>query len=346
MGQDRGRHPRLADRLRDAGLRPGDSVGVVGWKYLEPFEDDEPAAAFFVPAAHLRMIERVVGPSGTLRDATAVLMHPETGLRASVDADQIAAHEWAAVRASHYVWNIVAGIREGDDEYGAAARMGYAGEPLNVHTMLASASPGETLIGLRSPTGRRLRRGDGITTAVGMWGALACRAGLLDVDDGDFLEIASSYFEGLLAWYATARIGVTGGALHEAVASRLAAGGLRSMLNPGHLTGHEEWMHSPVRPGSPERIQSGMPFQVDIIPLPLPAGRALNCEDAVAFADAALRGELRSRHPQCLARIEARRAFMRDQLGATLSDDVLPLSSTPLCLPPFWLRPDHLLAAG
>ena len=50
-GQDRTRHPRLADRLCDGGLKPGDSVGIVGWKYLEAEEDDVPTRAFFVPAA-------------------------------------------------------------------------------------------------------------------------------------------------------------------------------------------------------------------------------------------------------------------------------------------------------
>ncbi len=147
-----------------------------------------------------------------------------------------------------------------------------------------------------------------------------------------------------MTWYETADIGVTGGELHEAVVDKLAKAGLRSALNPGHLTGHEEWMHSPVRPGSTEKLASGMPFQVDVIPVPMPDGWGLNCEDAVTFADAGLRGELRSKHPACYARIEARRAFMRDELGVDVKQNILPLSSTPLCLPPFWLRPNHLLA--
>jgi hypothetical protein len=173
---------------------------------------------------------------------------------------------------------------------------------------------------------------------------LSSRAGLLDTGNDAFQKTASAYFEGLLGWYETADIGVTGGALHEAVVGKLAEGGLRSALNPGHLTGHEEWMNSPVRPGSTEKLASGMPFQVDVIPVPMPAGWTLNCEDPVTFADRALRDELKSRHPDCFARIEARRAFMRDELGVAVKDCILPLSSTPLCLPPFWLRPDHLLA--
>jgi hypothetical protein len=345
-GQDRTQHPRLADRLRDAGLKPGDSVGLVGWKYLEAEEDDEPAHAFFVPTAYVRMVERIVGRSGSLSDATAALMHPETGLRAQVDADQIAAWEWSATRCSLALWQIVSGVHEGDTEYDAVARMRYTGEPINVHTMFASAAPGEPVIGLRSPTGRRLRRGDGVTTALGFWGALSSRAGLLDTVNDAFQAKAAGYFEALCAWYAAADIGVSGGDLHAAVVDTLARAGLRSALNPGHLTGHEEWMHTPVRPCSTDRIRSGMPFQVDVIPVPMPAGRALNCEDPVTFADEALRAELAARHPDCATRIEERRTFMRDVLGVDVKPSILPLSATPLMLPPFWLTPERVFARG
>ena len=86
-----------------------------------------------------------------------------------------------------------------------------------------------------------------------------------------------------------------------------------------------------------------MPFQVDVIPTPLPTGWALNCEDGVVFANAALRAELRDRHPAVAERIEARRKFVGDELGIAIRDSILPLSSTPLCLPPFWLAAGRLL---
>jgi hypothetical protein len=344
MAQDRTSFPRLADRLLDAGLKSGDSVGLVGWKHLDSSEDDEPQTAFFVPAAHVQMVRRAIGPSGTLRDVTHLMMHPATGLRATVDADQIAAWEWSARRVSRAVWNVVSGMREGDDEFSAAARLGWAGDPTNCHFMLASSGPDAPVIGLRSPIGRKFALGDGVTTALGYWGALSARAGLFARDDESFLKTASAYFAGLLRWYEVADVGVAGGDLHAAIAETLAAGGLRSALNPGHLTGHEEWMNSPVRPGSTDRIASGMPFQVDVIPVPMPDGWTLNCEDPVTFADAALRAELAAKHPACLARIEARRGFMRDALGIDVKPSILPLSDTPLCLAPFWLAPDRLLA--
>ena len=75
------------------------------------------------------------------------------------------------------------------------------------------------------------------------------------------------------------------------------------------------------------------------------AGWALNCEDGVVFADAALRADLSARHPAVAGRIEARRKFVRDELGIPLRDSILPLSSTPLCLPPFWLAPGTIAGA-
>ena len=292
------------------------------------------------------MFERLLGDQGEIKDVTRVLMHPETGLRATIDADQLADFEWAATRCSLALWRVVSGIQEGESEFDVVRRMGYSGDPLNVHTMLASSRPGQAVIGLRSATGRKIRRGDGITAAIGFWGGLSSRAGLFDSHNGDFLKLAKVYFEALITWYETADIGVLGGDLYAAVADKLASAGLRSALNPGHLTGHEEWMHSPVRPDSGDKLRSGMPFQIDIIPTPLPEGQALNCEDPVTIADDSLCGELKSRHLACYNRIEARRRFMRDQLGVDLKASILPLSSTPLYLPPFWLKSDHVLARG
>jgi len=343
MGQDRSQNPRLADRLKDAGIKAGDSIGLVGWKYLSAEEDDDYAQSFFVPDFIVKVLSSIIGSDGRLTDRTEVLMHPETGLRAVIDVDQLAAFEWAAARCSTALWRVVSGVREGDTEFEALGRLGYEGDPLNVHTMFASVSKGEHIVGLRSPTARRLKRGDGVTTALGYWGALSSRAGLLADHDDDFLKPSKAYFEALITWYETAGIGVTGGELFEAVTGKLKSAGLNSALNPGHLGSHEEWLHSPVRPGSTDRLRTGMPFQVDVIPVPMPAGWALNCEDAIAFADEALRAEIQKRYPAMHARIAARRAFMADKLGVTLKDDILPLSSTPLYLSPFWLKSGNVL---
>ena len=285
MGQDRSRKPNLEAVLRDAGLSAGQTIGLVGWKYLEPPEWERPGPGFFVPHYLVALLGHIAGAPEALKDATSVLMHPTAGLRSTIDADQIALHEWGAARASAAVWRIVAATRLGVSEMEVAARMGYAGEVLTAHVMYATGDARHPVIGLRSPGGRIVGRGDGAATAIGFWGGLSARAGLIADQDEAFLKTAAVYFEALIAWYEAAEIGAAGGDSVRGGRRGAGARGFSSALNPGHLTGHDEWIHTPIRPGSAERIASGMPFQVDIIPTPLPAGWALNCEDGVVFAD-------------------------------------------------------------
>jgi hypothetical protein len=343
MGQTRAEKPNLVNVLTEIALFKGDTIALVGWKYLGPDEWTGALPTFQAPAFIVDTLRAVAGDPAAVSDATSVLMHPQDGLRSVVDVHQLAAIEWGAARSSAAVWRIVSGTRAGDDEFLAASRMGYAGEELSCHVMLASASPSSPVIGLRSPNGRRIVRGDGITTAVGYWGGLSSRAGLLAEHDEGFLAIAKAYFRGLVAWYGAVDIGVSGGEIFDRTVDTLREGGLDSALNPGHLIGHDEWSHTPMRPGSKETIRSGMPLQVDIIPTPMPDNWALNNEDSVIIADEALRGELETLYPELHARITARRAFMRDQLGVDLKPAILPTSNIPLCLPPFWLASDKLL---
>jgi len=202
----------------------------------------------------------------------------------------------------------------------------------------------------RSPSARRIGTGDGASVGVGYWGSLACRAGLVAgaPDEAFFADYVRPYFAAVATWYQTVGVGVVGGAVHDAVVGALADEGasFRPLLNPGHLISYEEWSHSPIRPGSDERLASGMVLQCDIIPTPLPAGTALNCEDTVALADEALRDELARDHAALWGRIETRRAFMRDELGLRLSPDILPLSVANAYLPPFWLDDELVCTVG
>lgn len=346
MGQDRSKRPILQSVLRDCGLSAGQTIGVVGWKYLEADEMEDGEAGYFLPYHFVRALERIAGDAGALKDVTSILMHETKGLRAVVDADEIAMLEWGASRASAAVWRVVSQTKPGDTELAAGQRMGYAGEPMSCHFMLTSSGATGPVIGLSSPSGRTLRHGDGITTAVGYWGGLSARAGLLSDGDDAFLVKAKGYFETLLRWYEVADIGVSGGQIYETVEETLAGYGLTSALNPGHLLSHDEWMNTPVRKKSAEKIASGMPFQVDVIPVPMLDGQALNCEDAVVFADAELREALKARRPDVYARIQARRDFLSALIGLDMKETILPLSSTPLCLAPFWLKSDQLLVRG
>jgi hypothetical protein len=286
------------------------------------------------------VLRSLVLPGGRVVDGTACLMHPERGLRSINPASQIAAFEWGARNASAAVFGVLRSARPGMSEMQAMQSMHYAGQPMSMHPILVSGK--DELNGLRSPGARMIEYGDAISTAAGYWGSLVCRAGMmLGEPDWSFFEnTVTPYYRALATWYTTVRIGVEGDQICQAVSGALAGSPLHSMLNPGHLTSFDEWLHSPVRPGSQEKIASGMVFQSDIIPTPLPPGRALNCEDTLAVADASLRAEMKAAYPELWSRIQQRRGFIQQALGITLPEELLPLTDGTLYLPPFWLRPE------
>lgn len=323
-------------------MRKGDTVGLVGWKYVEP-QETASQQGLFVPAMILDALLEVVGDQEAIHDVTRVMMHPTSGIRAVHDAEQIAAYEWGAARASMAVHRIVKATRPGLSELDIVSHMQYSGEPMSVHLMYSTAA--QNLVALRSPSGKKVAEGEGVFTALGYWGGLTARAGLVAQENEEFIQKwAIPYYRGIIAWYESAKIGAVGGEVTQRVSEVMQEGGLRPMLNPGHLTGADEWLHTMFRPGSEEKIASGMVIQCDIIPnTPLENGITVNCEDTVAFADDDLRGELAEKFPEVWSRIQARQSFMRNELGINISDDLLPLSSTPGYFAPLFLASDHVL---
>jgi Xaa-Pro aminopeptidase len=145
MGQPRESTPNLERVLQGMGLESGAQVGVVGWKYLTSSETDDPRRPAWAPAIVVDALSRVSGTEPV--DVTAVLMNPGDGLRTRNSADQVAAFAWAALRASQAIFRVVHETRPGMSERDAATRMGYAGEPLSMHPIVASGAPGEVING-------------------------------------------------------------------------------------------------------------------------------------------------------------------------------------------------------
>lgn len=338
QGQPHVDSPPLADLFRESGIGQGDRVGIAGWKTLDPRDAVDPTLPAFVPAFLVRSLDAITGTAAV--DITSALTDAELGLRTRNTAAQIAFFEWGAARSSTAVMRVVQGTRPGMTEFDAAGLFSYQGEPLTMHPIVA-ASDG-VLNGLRSPSSRVIRDGDAITCGIGYWGGLTCRAGLMTAEpDEEFLAtVVRPYYAAIAIWWTTVGIGVSGGELDAAVRTALGDASFRSFVNAGHLTSYDEWIDSPVRSGSRQCIGSGMLMQCDIIPTPLPSGRALNAEDTLAIGDQTLRDTLTRDYPEVWSRIEAKRAFMRDELGLRLRPEVLPLSSAPAYLPPFWLSPD------
>ena len=161
---------------------------------------------------------------------------------------------------------------------------------------------------------------------------------------GDYVDrLVAPYFEAVAEWYGALHIGQKGGALQEIIDRRLGDPFFGIFLNPGHQIHLDEWVNSPVGPGSDIELASGMALQVDIIPATGTDYFTSNIEDGIALADETLRETLADRYPDAWGRIIARREFMRDALGIDLHPDVLPFSNIPAYLPPFLLRPDRVM---
>ena len=349
LGQDRSKTRPLGELLHAAGLRDGFSVGLAGWKYFSPEEMAEPERCLEAPAYIVDALRSVVGNRNVV-NAASLLMHPSSGLRAVNEIDQLAQFEHAACHASEAVKRVIAGIRPGMSEVQAASGVHPLALPFSCHPIFASGP--RIRLGLCSPTDRKIAVGEPAQVAVGVWGALTCRAGWLVAEEDelppsvrDYVDrLAAPYFDCVAEWYETVGIGVAGGTLNSLVADRLGDPFFGVSLNPGHLIHFDEWMNTPIYDGSTEALQSGQAIQADIIPATGTEYGTANLEDGIALLDARGRSEFCARHPDAWARIEARRAFMHETLGIRLRPEVLPLSNLAGCLSPYLLSPGRILA--
>lgn len=339
-GQPRDRSRPLIEILADEGIREDGRVGVVGWKEYADRRTIE-APAFLVDT--LRDMGAVV------ENAAHLFIGAADGLRVVNEVEQLASFEHAACFTSQGVRRLVHGLRPGMRERDAVALLGWNGAPLSCHLMLTAGE--RASLGLLSPGDRVIERGDRFTVAFGIWGALNCRAGFVVEDTAELPEGIRDYVDRLVApyvgavaeWYGALHVGQTGGALHEIVARRLGDPFFGIFLNPGHQIHLDEWVNSPIAPGSTVELHSGMALQVDVIPATGTQYFTTNIEDGVALADEGLRTAFAHTYPQAWERISARRRFMEDALGIALHPDVLPFSNIPAWLPPFLLRPDRAM---
>jgi Xaa-Pro aminopeptidase len=341
-GQPRDRSRTLREILGDEGIADGARVGVVGWK---PYAQ---RSMLDVPAFLADELRRLAG-EGNVENANDLLIDPADGLRVINEVEQLAAMEAAACTTSSGIRALLNGLRPGIRERDAVALLGWDGTPLSCHLML-TAGP-RAALGLLSPGDRAIERGDPFTVAFGIWGALNCRAGFVVEDAAqlpagilDYVDrLVAPYFAAVAEWYGALRIGQTGGALHAIIERHLGDPFFGIFLNPGHQIGLDEWVNSPIRPGSTIDLRSGMAFQVDIIPATGTPYFTTNIEDGVALADETLRAAFARGYPEAWQRIQLRRDFMAEALGIELHPDVLPFSNIPAYLPPFLLRPDRAM---
>jgi Xaa-Pro aminopeptidase len=340
--QPRDRSRPLAEILAEEGIGDGDRVGVVGWKaYADPEASEAPA--------YLVDVLRTLTSSGGVRNAAPLLIDAADGLRVLNEVEQLAAFEAAACHTSAGVKRLIRELRPGLTEREAVRLLDWNGMPLSCHLMLSSGE--RASLGLLSPGDRVIERGDRFTVAFGIWGALNCRAGFVAEDAAELPEgirdyvdrLVAPYFSSIVEWYEALRVGQTGGTLHEIIHRRLGDPFFGIFLNPGHQIHLDEWVNSPIGPGSAIPLRSGMALQVDVIPATGTPYFTTNIEDGIALADEPLREEFADRYPGAWGRIRARRTFMEEALGIELHPDVLPFSNIPAWLPPFLLAPGRVM---
>ena len=165
-----------------------------------------------------------------------------------------------------------------------------------------------------------------------------------DLPDGvrDYVDrLVAPYFEAVAEWYGALRIGVTGGELQAIIDRRLGDPFFGIFLNPGHQLHLDEWVSSPVWPGSTVALRSGMALQVDIIPATGTPWFTTNIEDGIAHRRRGAAGRVRSRAIRRPGRGSRRGGRSCATHSASTSTPTCCRSRTcPRLLPPFVLRPD------
>jgi Xaa-Pro aminopeptidase len=334
--------PRLVDWLAEM-LASDDRVGAIGWKWFGQDEVDDPASALDLPAFLADPLRRL---AGRVENATALMMHPAHGLRARVDATEIARLEFANHMAAAALRRMVFAFREGMTDFQAVEAARVGGLPLGCHVTFAMGDRP----GLCGPSGAHLALGQPVSFNICHWGANICRAGWFARSAADLPGAARDYLAGFVEpyvkamsdWCGLMRPGVSGGHVWTHMRAALPFDTFSVTLNPGHLIGLDEWVSSPIRDGSTDALASGMAMQMDVIP-GHPVYGSTRMEDGYVIADAALCATLEREFPDVARRCAARARFMREVIGMEVPDTLLPLADTCGIVAPFLFDPAQVV---
>ncbi len=348
LSQPRGESRPLEMIFADEGIGQGSAVGCVGWKYFLDIERSDAAHSLDLPSYIVDTLRDLAGRDH-VANATEILMHPGYGLRSFCSAADIAYFEYTNVKASESLKRMIYGLREGMTDHAVVEQARMNGEPTSCHPTFCTGA--NATLGLSSPSGETIRRGQPLAANISYFGSNICRAAWIaetvrDLPSGaqGYIErFAGPYFEVLGDWFQQMKPGIAGGTIWSLIQEGLPFDLFGIYLNPGHLIHMDEWVSSPIYRDSTVPLHSGMAMQVDVIPSS-PTYFSTRMEDGIVIADAALRRQVEQRWPECYGRIQARRRFMIEVLGYALPDEVLPLSNIPAIIAPFLLAPNTIFA--
>jgi Xaa-Pro aminopeptidase len=341
------RQETVEEILSQCDLERAQKIGLVGWKNFTSTKENN-NQLFDLPHFLVHAIQSLC-PKAKLENATRLFIG-EKGVRTTNNANEFAHYEFGAALAGRCMLQAMNQIALGKTEMEVARVLSDLGQAHNVVTIMAT---GERFVKANIyPSNKVIKRGDKLSLTTGYKGGLQSRGGYavsqaseLPEEEKDYLSaVAQPYFNAVKTWLETIKIGMQGQVLYSKIEEVLPQEKYGWTLNPGHLSADEEWMSSPVYPQSTERIESGMLFQIDIIPS-VPGYGGVSCESGIFMADESLRKEIQETYPDIWARVQNRRAYIQQELGITLCDEILPTSSATAYLRPFMMDKTLALTA-
>ncbi|KIL37675.1 hypothetical protein SD71_03535 [Cohnella kolymensis] len=345
QGQPRDELISLEQIFIECRIHASSRVGLIGFKYFESNHLKNYQNKTDIPAYIADELYEVVDRVNVV-NYTAAMTHPTEGLRMVIrSAKEIAFYEYVSNKTSNAVINILKELTPGINELEASRNACYDASPISMFPIVNFGEE-HVKLGLRSPDHRTLQDGDMITVCYGLRGSLVARSGFaatgpsaLPDEYGDVVEhFYKPYYQALVAWYETLRVGNLYGDSHEKVYSIIGDKDRFGLfLNVGHLISSDEWPNSPVYAGSEIPMLSGHYLQCDIIACSDYPFKQAILEDGLILADDSLRTALQREYPDVFARIQKRRRFMIDTLGINVHEDVLPLSNGQAVMHPYML---------
>lgn len=337
----------VAQILASCELEDAEKIGLIGWKNFTSHVEDN-HLLFDLPYFLVEALKTVCGKAQFTN--AAYLLIGENGVRTTNNANEFAHYEYGAALAGNCILKTMDRLKVGKTEMEMAETLAADGQRHSVVTIMATGARFEKAN--LYPGNKQIQCGDKISITTGFKGGLQSRAGYavecaeqLPEKEQDYLKaVAIPYFQAVKTWLETIEIGINGNDLYEAVEPVLPKEDYGWTLNPGHLCADEEWMSSPIYPQSEETLQSGMLFQIDIIPSVNGYG-GVSCESGILLADEQLRKAIAKEYPAVWERIVKRRAYMQEVLGIRIQEDVLPTSMATAYLRPYLLKKEMALAS-
>jgi len=348
LNQPREDSRSLETIFREEGIGSQSRIGCIGWKYYSYEEFSDFRRTIEIPSFMVDTLRSLCRHHNVL-NASDILMSPAYGLKSECSPFEIANFEFSNVMASEGMKNLLQNFRTDITDFELINEYKYTGYPLGCH--IGMKSSGNQHIGLSSPVGEIIKRGEPCSTGIAYWGSNICRAGWVASDEEDLPETAKGYIDNFAGpyfyaccqWYENMKIGTKGKELRSLIDRLLPFDDFGVFLNPGHLIHYDEWVSSPIYEGSEDIIKSGMYMQVDIIPRSKKYFSS-RMEDGIVIADEDLQSRLEKEYPDTYRRCMMRRKFMIETLGINLPYEILPLSNIPAIVPPYFLNHKKVLS--